>query len=93
MTKVVKRDNKKENFDEGKITRAIESAAKEAKLPPNKIALLLETGAKNIIRYASNEKEIRSSTIRENILNTLDVTEPVVSRSWRDYDRRVKGIS
>lgn len=93
MTKVVKRDNKKENFDEKKIKRAIAAAAKEAELPQKKIDILLETGAKNIIQYASKEKEIRSSTIRESILNKLDVDEPVVSRSWRDYDRRVKGIS
>lgn len=93
MTKVVKRNNKKENFDEKKITMAIEAAAKEAKLPEHKIRRLMETGSKNIIQYASKEKEIRSSTIRENILNKLDVDEPAVSRSWRDYDRRVKGIS
>ena len=93
MTKVVKRDNKKESFDEKKITRAIEAAAKEAKLPESKIKRLMETGSKNIIQYASKEKEIRSATIRENLLNKLDVDEPAVSRSWRDYDRRVKGIS
>jgi transcriptional regulator NrdR family protein len=93
MTTVVKRDRTRETFNEGKLRRSIAAAAKEAKLPEAKANRIEENVAKNIIDYFRKEKEIRSSTIRENILNKLDLTAPEVSRSWRDYDRRTKGLT
>jgi len=93
MTTVVKRDSSKEKFEERKIRRSIEAAARDAKLPEDKVKRLEENVARNIIDYARKEKEIRSATIRENILNKLDVTAPEVSRAWRDYDRRTKGLT
>jgi len=93
MTTVVKRDSSKEKFEERKIRRSIEAAARDAKLPEDKVKRLEENVARNIIDYARKEKEIRSATIRENILNKLDVTAPEVSRAWRDFDRRTKGLT
>jgi transcriptional regulator NrdR family protein len=93
MTTVVKRDNKKERFDEKKIRHSIEAAAREAKLPEGKVRRLADEASRNMIDYAKKEKEIRSSTIRENILNRLDTSAPDVSRAWRDFDRRTKGLT
>jgi transcriptional regulator NrdR family protein len=93
MTIVVKRDGKKERFEASKIRRSIEAAATEAKLSDMKVKKLAENASRNLIDYAKKEKEIRSDTIRENILNKLDTTAPEVSRAWRDYDRRTKGLT
>ena len=93
MTTVVKRDSTRETFNEKKLRTSIEAAAREAKLPENKVKRLEQNVAKNIVDYARKEKEIRSATIRENVLNKLDVTAPEVSRAWRDFDRRTKGLT
>jgi transcriptional regulator NrdR family protein len=93
MTTVVKRDNTKEMFSEKKLRMSINAAAREAKLPQDKAKRLEENVAKNVVDYARKEKEIRSATLRENILNKLDDAAPEVSRSWRDFDRRTKGLT
>ena len=93
MTIVVKRDLARERFDELKIRRSIEAAAREAKVPEDRMKALIRDISRNIIHYARKEEQIRSSTIRETVLNKLDVTAPEVSRAWRDYDRRTKGLT
>ena len=93
MTIVVKRDSKKERFDERKLRRSIEAAAREAKLPEERVMRIVREVSGNIIPSVKNEKEVRSTTIRESILNKLDLAAPDVSRSWRDYDRRTKGLT
>jgi len=92
MTIVVKRDGKREAFDEQKVRRAIEAAARDARMPPENVGGLSEEASGNIIDYVRKEKEIRSSTIREGVLNRLDTSAPQVSRAWRDFDRRNKGL-
>jgi len=93
MTMVVKRNGKKERFVAGKIVRAIEAAAREANMPEAKAARIARDAPRNMIEYSKKEREIRSTTIRENILNRLDHSAPEISRAWRDFDRRTKGIS
>lgn len=93
MTIVVKRDNTRESFNEKKLRASIKAAAKDAKLPEARAKRLEESVARNLIHRARKEKEIRSTTIREDILNKLDAAAPEVSRAWRDFDRRTKGLT
>lgn len=93
MTTVVKRDNTRETFNEKKLWTSIEAAARDAKLPEDRLKRLEDTVAKNIINKARKEKEIMSTTIREDILSRLDAAAPEVSRAWRDFDRRTKGLT
>jgi len=93
MTMVVKRNGKKAKFDARKIVRSIEAAAREAKIPDAAARRLAQQASRNIIDYSKKEQQIRSTTIRENILNKLDHTAPEVSRAWRDFDRRTKGFA
>jgi len=93
MTVVVKRDGKKEVFDERKIRRSIEAAARDAHLSNENARVLAVDASPNVIEYARNEEQIRTSTIRESLLNRLDTCAPHVSRAWRDFDRRNKGLS
>jgi transcriptional regulator NrdR family protein len=93
MTTVVKRDNSREMFNERKLRTSILAAARDARLPEDKVKRLEQHVARNIVDYVHKEKEIRSATIREAVLNKLDITAPEVSRSWRDHDRRTKGLT
>ena len=92
MTYVVKRDNKRQRFDENKIKRSIRAAAREAKLPEARVKQLVKEVSKNIIDCALCEKEIRSVMLRASILNELDTAAPAAARAWRDFDRRTKGV-
>lgn len=93
MTTVVKRDNTRESFSEKKLRTSIRAAARDAKLPEAKAKRLEDSVAKKLISRARKEKEIRSTTIRDDILNKLDAVAPEVSRTWRDFDRRTKGLT
>jgi transcriptional regulator NrdR family protein len=93
MTVVIKRNNKKERFDEKKIKRSIDAAAKEADLPEARRKSLMDRVAVEIIEYAKNEKEVRAIELREKILAKLDKIEPSVANSWRDFDRESKGLA
>lgn len=93
MTIIVKRDGKKEKFEERKVERSIEAAAREAKLPEDRVRRLVEDVSKNIIGSARKDKEVRSASLREAVLEKLDITAPEVSRAWRDFDRRTKGLA
>ena len=90
---VVKRNYRTERFDGMKIKRSIEAAARDANLPEGRLRSLIQDLSRNIIEYARKEKEIRSATIREAVLDKLDASAPEVSRAWRDYDRRTKGLT
>jgi transcriptional regulator NrdR family protein len=93
MTMVVKRDRSKEMFDEEKLRRSIESAAREAKLPEKKVKHLVDEVSEPVIGSMRSAKLVRTAAIREDILNKLDATEPDVSRAWRDFDARTKGVT
>ena len=93
MSTVVKRDHSKEKFDEAKIKRSIESAARETKLPDENVRHLVDEVSRPVIDCARCEKMIRSAAIRDDILNKLDATEPKVSRAWRDFEARTKGMT
>lgn len=93
LTQVVKRDRSKERFDEKKIRRSIESAAREANLPDENVKRLVDDISAPVIEAASAGKLVRSAAIRDDILKRLDAKEPMVSRAWRDFDARTKGVT
>ena len=93
MTVVIKRNSRKEKFDEKKIKRSIDAAAKEADIPEARRKGLVERVAVEMIEYAKKEKEVRALDLREKILARLDSIEPSVANSWRDFDRESKGLA
>ncbi len=91
MTEVIKKDNSKEDFSEEKIRKSIESAANEAAVAMEKAREVVEQVSNMAINMGKNRDEVKTTTIRETILNKLDEIEPSISNQWRQYDEKTKG--
>ena len=90
MTVVVKRNNKKERFDEKKLKKSIADAARESRLGKERARRVVEEVSSSVIAYAIAEKETRSAEIRDDILHRLDKTAPSVSKAWRRYELKTR---
>jgi len=93
MTQVLKRNGRKQKFDEDKLKHSLEAAANEAGVPEDRCRALVKAVTREIADPVLKEKEVRSTYLRERILMTLDKAEPLVARAWRDYDRESKGLA
>ena len=90
MTKVIKKDGRRVDFDANKLRRSIQAAAQEAKIPAGRAKQVVQQVASKTIDMAQKQPQIESRVLRENILGQLDSLEPAVSKAWRAYDQ-VKG--
>ena len=92
MTKIIKKDNKREAFDADKLRKSIESAARESEISEERAKEVTDNVAKTVIEIVEKEKEIETQSIRKMILKELDSAEPAVSESWRKYDKNRRRI-
>ncbi len=84
---VIRRDGSKEPFDDNKIRRAIEAAAREAGLSPDRVTAVVNQVANVVLTFAAPREEITTLEIRGKILALLDELEPSVSAAWRRFDK------
>lgn len=84
---VIKKDGTKEPFDSGKITRAIESATKEAGISPERMNEVVNQVSGVVLEFAATKEEIATTELKEKILSELDKVEPTVAATWRKYDQ------
>lgn len=85
-TQVIKKDGTSQPFDEGKIKRAIEGAAREAGLPDDKLSQVVAEVSGIVLEKAGAQEEITTSEIKSITLSELDRVEPSVSAAWRTYE-------
>jgi transcriptional regulator NrdR family protein len=90
MTMVLKRNKSLQDFDSGKIRRAIEAAAREASLPEKRVSDLVEGISRRTAVKYQWEPQVPTSAIREDILRMMDETEPAAARLWRVFERTHK---
>lgn len=83
---VIKRDGSTEPFDDGKIRRSIEAAARSTDLSEERIAEIVEDAAGVALSLAAGKEKISTEEIRKTILERLDEIEPSVSEAWREFD-------
>ena len=89
---VIKNDGSEGPFDESKIRKSIETAAKEAGLPDGRIEELVEQVTGVAVGLAEGKEKIATSELRESILSKLDEVEPAVSEAWRKHDETKGGV-
>lgn len=88
MTKlVIKKDGTKELFDAGKIERAIRAAAQAVDFSEERIQELIKSVLVKVFEFIQDSEEVKAEEIKGIILGELDIIEPSVSASWRDYDK------
>lgn len=93
MSMVVKRNRSLQEFDSGKIRRAVEAAARDAGLPEMRVRDLVESVSRKAVLKYQWEPELSSSALRDEILRLMDESEPSASRRWRNFERVYKGLT
>ncbi len=88
MTKlVIKRNGNKELFDAGKIEGAVRAAAQAVNFSEERIQELIKTVLVKVFESTQDNEEVKAEEIKGIILGELDIIEPSVSASWREYDK------
>jgi transcriptional regulator NrdR family protein len=83
---VIKKNGDREAFSESKIKRAIEAAAKEARIPAERISGIAAEVSGNILKELTGTEEVSTQIIREKILEKLGKTERRVADAWLRYE-------
>jgi len=84
---VIKRDGTKEVFDENKIRKSIEMAAKGVALAEDRVNAIVAQVAGLVLQFAAGKEEIATKEIWDFIATQLDQVEPTVAESWRKYEQ------
>jgi len=87
MTKfVIKKDGTKELFNASKIEDAVRAAAKAVDFSEERIQELIKSVLVKVIESTKDSEEVSSVEIKRIVIEELDIIEPSVSASWRNYD-------
>lgn len=90
---VIKRDGSRVPFDKDKIKKAVLAAAEDAGMSPDNSQATASRVMSVVLQYTSNQEEIFTDELKNLILEGLDEFSPSVSKAWREYDQRTKGIN
>ncbi len=85
--KVVKRDEKREDFDDKKLRRAIERAAERAEIDKDKAREIAERVAKNVEENFRDRDDVKTADIRKRVLDRLDSEERKIADSFRKFKK------
>ncbi|MFH1978018.1 MAG: ATP cone domain-containing protein [Candidatus Aenigmatarchaeota archaeon] len=85
--KVIKRDDKREDFNNNKVRKAIEEAAKRTDVDNDRTKEIVDKVAKDVEENFKDKDEVKSADIRERILERLNKEEKKVANSFRDYKK------
>lgn len=96
MTDVIKRNGKREPFDEEKVRNSIENTVKQAGEDVEKRKKLLDNTMADVNDLVKNKKEIGTEDIRNVVLDNFEnewVGDQVpMARVWRNYELEHKII-
>ena len=90
MIEVVKRNGRKEPFNEEKVKNSIESALKDAGYKVQAKRRLIDKTMKDLNKVVQDKGEISTAEIRNIVINDLeqewDEDQVPVARAWRNYE-------
>jgi transcriptional regulator NrdR family protein len=88
MTDVIKKDGRRERFDEEKLKASIMAAAREAGVMNRRwVKDVIENVSASAIAFSRGKKEVEAKKLREMILSDLDKLDRKISDAWRDFDK------
>ena len=87
---VVKKDGSEEPFDMAKLKQSIRVNALDAFLRQSEkdINTLVEIVSEKVLLSMQTSEKVKSAEIRENFLNELKETAPMVAKIWQEYDKQ-----
>lgn len=90
ITQVIEKDGGKEPFDVEKIKRGVLAASRQAGLDEAKQKEVVETVVNKVMKTFQAQTEVKTSEIRDQILNELDLCAPLAADAWRKYEESKK---
>ena len=85
----MKKDGSEEPFDIAKLKHSIRVNALDAVLRQSEkdINTLVDSVSEKALLAMQTSEKVKSSEIRQNILDELDIVAPTVAQIWREYDK------
>ncbi|MDP4012352.1 MAG: hypothetical protein Q8R00_01990 [Candidatus Nanoarchaeia archaeon] len=90
MVDIIKRIGKRQKFSVAKIKRAVEKAAKEAKVAKSKRVALAKEVSVSVVKALKGKRSIKATALRRAVLVRLDRAAKRVASAWRRYEKRKK---
>jgi transcriptional regulator NrdR family protein len=90
MTTVIKKGGRRQAFIPAKIKKAVERAAKDARLSSAQIKVLVREVAEPVIAFYGKKKTVKAVDIRRALLGRLNRRAKSVVLSWRRYQNKHK---
>ena len=88
MVDVIKRSGRRQGFSFIKLQKAIDKAAKDAKMPITKRKELCKEVAEGVKESLIRKNTISAVNLRRRVLGRLDRRSKATLNAWRKYDRR-----
>jgi transcriptional regulator NrdR family protein len=88
--KVVKRDDRREDFEINKVRRAIERTAEKADIDKNMAKEIADRVARDVEEHFKDRNEVKSVDIRDRVLRELDSEEKKMKKiadSFRNFKK------
>lgn len=85
ITKVVKRDERREDFKRDKIRRGIERAADRVKVDKKRAKEMADRISRDVENNFRDRDEVRSEDIRNRVLEALNRKERKIADSFRNF--------
>lgn len=90
VSHVLKRNGSRQAFNAGKLKRAVERAAKDAKLGMAKRKELLKEVVDPLANLVKKKRLVRASALRKALLGRLERRAKSAAAAWRSFDRKHK---
>jgi transcriptional regulator NrdR family protein len=86
--KIVKRDDRREDFDSNKLRRAIEKAAAEANIDSNRATEIANSAVRDVEEHFKDRNEVKSADIKKRVLEVLDTEGKKVADAARNFKKQ-----
>lgn len=88
VSHVIKKCGKRQAFSAAKLKRAVEKAARDAKLGGSKAKALAKEVVDPLVRVLKRKKAIRASALRKAVLGRIERRAKAVATAWKRFDRK-----
>ncbi len=86
--KVIKRDEKRENFDRNKIKRGIIRAAERTEIDKKKVEEIADEVSKRVEEEVKDRNEVRTNDIGRSVIRELESRERKMADEFRSHFER-----
>jgi len=86
--KIIKRDDRREDFNSNKLRKAIEKAAEEAKIDKNIATEIADSAIRDVEEHFKDRDEVASADIKKRVIEVLDKEEKQIADAVRNFKKQ-----